>query len=309
MKAIDRFPYIPLPERPRLRWPRDARVAVWVLPNIEHYEYRPELINGRDPWPRMPHPDVQGYGVRDYGNRVGVWRMFEVFDKYEIPCTVSLNFGIIEHYPAIFEAMEARGYDVLCHGLYNTRYLWNLPEEEERAVIADCVDILKRHTGRQLTGWFGPAVSGTMRTAALAAEHGISYIADYYHDDQPMPVPTPAGELVSVPYSMDINDAVVYRWHTEGEEFERMVRDAFDVLYAEGERGGRVLAICLHPYLYGQPHRIRYLDRALGYVLGHDDVWLATGTEIADWSREHWFPQLREALAGTGTPEDAEGAQ
>ena len=292
-----RFPYSPMPERPRLEWPDGARVALWVLPNIEHYEYRPELVNVRDPWPRAPHPDILGYGLRDYGNRVGVWRLFDCLDKHNIRSTVSLNFGLIEHYPQIWEAMEARQCDYLCHGIYNTRYLWNLPEDEERAVIQDCVDTLRKANGAQLQGWFGPAVSGTARTADIVAELGLLYTADYYHDDQPMPIHTQFGDLVSVPYSMEINDAVVYRHHTEGEEFERMIRDAFDVLYAEGEHSGRVMAICLHPYLYGQPHRVKYLDRALAYILGHEGVWQATGTQIAQWSREHWLPKLAAAAA------------
>ena len=299
MPEPDRFPYSPLPERPSLEWPDGARVALWVLPNIEHYEYQPAYINNRNPWPRCPHPDVLGYGVRDYGNRVGVWRMFDCLDRHDVRATVSLNFSVIDHYPEIWDAMEARGYDYLCHGIYNTRYLWDLPEDEERAVIADCVETLRVKGGRQLQGWFGPAVSGTQRTADLVAEHGIRYIADYYHDDQPMPVRTRHGDLVSVPYSMDINDAVVYRYHTEGAEFERMIRDAFDVLYAEGAESGRVMAICLHPYLYGQPHRVKYLDRALGYVLAHDEVWQATGAEIAEWSRKRWLPALAGAQGAT----------
>lgn len=297
MPEPDRFPYSPLPERPRLEWPNGARVALWVLPNIEHYEYQPALINVRDPWPRTPHPDVLNYGLRDYGNRVGVWRMFDCLDRHNIRATISLNFGIIEHYPDIWEAMEARQYDYLCHGLYNTRYLWNLSEDETREAIRDCVDILRKANGSQLNGWFGPAASGTLHATELAAEQGLTYIADYYHDDQPMPVRTKHGDLVSVPYSMDNNDVFAHQFKTEGEEFERMIRNTFDVLYAEGAESGRVMAICLHPYLYGQPHRVKYLDRALGYILEHDGVWQATGTEIAAWSREHWLPQLEPHFA------------
>ncbi|MEC8774526.1 MAG: polysaccharide deacetylase family protein, partial [Pseudomonadota bacterium] len=162
MPEPDRFPYSPLPERPRLEWPDGARVALWVLPNIEHYEYQPALINVRDPWPRTPHPDVLNYGLRDYGNRVGVWRMFDCLDRHNIRATISLNFGIIEHYPDIWEAMEARQYDYLCHGLYNTRYLWDLSEDKTREAIRDCVDILREANGSQLNGWFGPAASGTL---------------------------------------------------------------------------------------------------------------------------------------------------
>jgi hypothetical protein len=113
MTGSERFPYSPLPERPRLSWPDGARVALWVLPNIEHYEYRPPLINGRDPWPRAPHPDILNYGLRDYGNRVGVWRMFDCLDRHDIRSTISLNFGVIEHYPDIWEAMEARRCDTI----------------------------------------------------------------------------------------------------------------------------------------------------------------------------------------------------
>jgi len=280
----DRFPYSAIVDRPKLTWPGNARVAVWVLPNIEHYEYQPVHQNLRNPWPRSPHPDVLGYGDKDYGNRVGVWRMFDLMDKHNIRCTVSLNFSVIEHYPEIFEAMEARNYDYLCHGIYNTRYLWNLPEEEERAVIQDCVETLRKATGRQLAGWFGPAASFTLNTPDLIAEAGIKYTSDWYHDDQPFPMNTRSGkQLITVPYSMDINDAIEYRYHTEGQEFARMICDHFDTVYQEGAESGRVMAIALHPYLYGQPHRIRHLDRALAYIKSHRDVWWATGEEIADW--------------------------
>ena len=115
----DRFEYSPIVDRPKLRWPNDERVAIWVLPNVEHYEYLPRLQNVRNPWPRSPHPDILGYGVRDYGNRIGFWRMTDLMDKHNIRCTVSLNFSVIEHYPEIFEEMEQRHYDYLCHGIYN----------------------------------------------------------------------------------------------------------------------------------------------------------------------------------------------
>jgi peptidoglycan/xylan/chitin deacetylase (PgdA/CDA1 family) len=290
----DRFVYSPIMARPRLEWPNGARLAVWVLPNVEHYEYQPVHSNRRNPWPRSPHPDVLGYGTRDYGNRVGVWRMFELMDKHDIRCTASLNFSVIEHYPEIFEAMQARRYDYLCHGLYNTRYLWGLPEDEERAVIRDCVEALKRATGRQLAGWFGPAASFTLNTPDLVAEAGIKYCTDWYHDDQPFPMKVRRGRLITLPYSMDINDAIEYRYATEGEEFARMIVDHFDTVYAEG---GRVMAIALHPYLYGQPRRIRHLDRALAYLKGHGDVWWATGEEIADHYIANCLPAVEAHLA------------
>jgi peptidoglycan/xylan/chitin deacetylase (PgdA/CDA1 family) len=280
--AAERYTYSPIVDRPRLTWPGGARVALWVVPNIEHYEYLPR-IRVRNPWPRMPHPDVLGYSIRDYGNRVGVWRMFEVMDRHRIRCTVSLNLANFEHYPEIFAACEARCWDYMCHGIYNTQYHWDLPEDEERALIAENVATFRHLTGRQLAGWFSPGVSNTLNTPDLVAEAGIRYSADFYHDDQPTPLRVRRGRLISVPYSMDLNDAVLYRYSTEGEEFARMVIDHFDQVYREGAVQGRVMCIALHPYMMGQPQRIRHLDRALSHIMSHDLVWQATGAEIADW--------------------------
>ena len=138
-----RVAYQPITDRPRLTWPGGARVAVWVVPNVEHYEYLPPLTGGRNAWPRTPHPDVLGYGLRDFGNRVGLWRMAEVTDALGIPLTLSLNMANWLHYPEIFEAAQARGWDVMAHGLYNTRYHWDMSEHAERDAIHECVEIYR----------------------------------------------------------------------------------------------------------------------------------------------------------------------
>jgi len=276
----DRYSYSAIVDRPKLNWPNGARVAVWVLPNIEHYEYLPVERRIRDPWPRMPHPDILGYGGRDYGNRVGLWRMFEVMDRHDIRCTVSLSLSVIEMYPEILQAMEQRRWEYMSHGLYNTRYHWGYGEDEERAVIAHCSEIHERLTGRKLRGWFSPAASFTLNTPDLLAEAGITYWCDTYHDDQPTPIKVRRGELISIPYSMDINDAMVYRQPVEAEEFAQMIVDHFDTVHREG---GRVMSIALHPYMMGSPQRVKHLDRALGYIRRHEDAWIATGAEIADW--------------------------
>ncbi|QQS12531.1 MAG: polysaccharide deacetylase family protein [Rhodospirillales bacterium] len=295
-----RFSYSPIVERPRLRWPNGARVAVWIVPNIEHYEYVPAEIRVRDPWPRQPHPDVLGYGGRDYGNRVGLWRMFETLDRHSIRCTVSLSMSVIEMYPDILEAMEARRWEYMSHGLYNTRYHWNYTEDEERAAIARCCEIHERLTGRRLRGWFSPAVSFTERTPDLVAEAGITYYCDLYHDDQPTPIHVRAGNLVSIPYSMDINDAMIYRQPFEASDFAGMMIDHFDTVYREGgDAGGghgRVMCVALHPYMMGSPQRVKHLDRALAYMRSHSDVWFATGEEIADWYIKHAMPAYRGHL-------------
>jgi len=294
----DRVPYSAIVDRPRVALPNDARVALWVVPNIEHYEYLPREINTRDPWPRMPHPDVLGYGVRDYGNRVGLWRMLEVFDRYAIRCTTSLSISVYEHYPEIFEACEQRGWDTLCHGVYNTRYHWGIPEEVERAAIRDCVETYRRLTGRQLAGWFSPATSHTLNTPDLVAEAGIRYYTDWFHDDQPFPMRVRKGSLISVPYTIDLNDFILERGGVEAEDFGQMIRDHFDTVYAEGVDQPRVMAIALHPFIMGQPHRIGHLDAALDYIMGHEGVWQATGAEIADWYIANALPRMRTHLAG-----------
>jgi len=297
---FDRITYSPITARPRLAWPNGARVALWVVPNVEHYEYVPAPVTVRNPWPRSPFPDILGYGTRDYGNRVGLWRMFDLMDRHEIRCTVSLSISVFEHYPEIMAAMEARRWSIMCHGLYNTRYFWDLPEDEERAIIADCCETYARLTGRHLAGWFSPAVSCTHNTPDLVAEAGIKYYCDLYHDDQPTPIKVRQGQLVTIPYSMELNDAMIYRHPTEAEEFAQTVVDHFDTVYREGAAQGRVMCLALHPYMMGAPHRIKHLDRALSYILSHEGVWKATGEEIADWYIAHALDPFRRHIGAEG---------
>jgi len=278
----ERIAYSAWPERAPIAWPDGARIALWVAPNIEHYEYLPEVVRVRDPWPRVPHPDILGYGLRDYGNRVGVWRLMEVFDRFALPCTVSLSMAVLDMYPEIAEAMLRRDWEFMSHGLYNTRYHWGMGEDEERAAIEACQAIHRRHTGRGLPGWFSPAASNTLNTPDLVAEAGIAYLCDLYHDDQPTPVRVRSGELYSLPYSMEINDSIAWRRGLEAEAFAQKIRDEFDTLYAEG---GQVMNIAVHPFIMGQPHRIEHLARALEHILGHPGVWCATGSQIIDCYR------------------------
>lgn len=281
-EAPSRVDYSPIIERPAIKWPNDARVALWIAPNIEHYEYLPDFDGVRTPWPRVPIPDVQQYSYRDYGNRVGFWRMTDVLDKHGIRCCVSLNLAVLEHYQEIGEAMIERNYDFMSHGIYNTRYLNTLSEEEERDFYRDNIETLRRHTGKPLKGMLGPAVSGTDRTPDLMAEAGLIYHTDWVHDDQPVPIRVKSGKLVSVPYSIELNDVPVFRSNFEGEYFAAICKAQFDQLYEEGAESGRVMCIALHPYLIGQPHRVKYLDDILKYIMSHDGVWQTTADEIAE---------------------------
>ena len=286
-----RVDYSPIIERPRLQWPDGARVALWIAPNIEHYEYLPDFDGLRNPWPRTPYPDAQQYSYRDYGNRVGFWRMADVLDRYNIRCCVSLNMAVLEHYPETSEAMVQRNWDFMSHGIYNTRYLNTQSEEEEREFYRDCIATLKRHTGKQLKGMLGPAISATERTPDLMAEAGLIYHTDWMHDDQPVPINVNSGKLISVPYSVELNDAPLFRNNYEGDYFVRICKAQFDQLYKEGEGSGRVMCIALHPFLIGQPHRIKYLDEILKYIMSHDGVWQTTADDIAEYYIANYYDQ------------------
>ena len=286
----DRVDYSPIIDRPIIKWPNDARVALWISPNVEHYEYIPDDDSARTPWPRTPFPDVQQYSYRDYGNRVGFWRMLESLDRYNIRCCVSLNMAVLEHFPEIRDAMVQRDYDYMSHGIYNTRYLYTYTEEQEREFYRDTIDTLKLHTGKQLKGMLGPAISGTERTPDLMAEAGLIYHTDWMHDDQPVPIKVKSGKLVSVPYSIELNDSSLLRDnHYEGDYFARICKAQFDQLYKEGAESGRVMCIALHPFLIGQPHRIKYLDDILSHIMSHDGVWQTTADDIADYYNENYY--------------------
>ncbi len=295
-------PYSPIVDRPWMRLPGNARLALWIVPNIEVYQLDPP--RGRyDPWPRCPRPDIMSYGVKDFGNRIGFWRLLDVLDRHRVRATLSLNIACYENFPDIMEACEQRGYDVMSHGMYNTDFMFDRSEDGERTYITQCRQTFRRLTGRDFSGWFSPSASATPATSDLVAEAGIRYTADFFHDDQPFPIRVRQGTLISLPYSMDVNEGWNLQLNIEAEEFVLSVRDQFDRLYQEGAEIPRVMSLALHPYVFGQPHRIDHLDRLLGYMLSHDGVWQATGSEIADWFSAHCLPALEARLASAAAKE------
>ena len=284
MKSIQDFVrYAPATTRPRIAWPGGKRLAVWVVPNVEFYEYTPPPARGRETWDRVPaHPDVREYGFRDYGNRVGIWRMTELLDQYPVRPTVSLNLALLDHFPEITQLIRERQWAVMSHGIYNTRFLYGMDEAQERAFYADNVASLLRHTGQRLQGILTPAITNTTRTPALIAEAGLSYHADWVHDDVPVPILVPGRRLVSLPYSYDLNDAPLWDGRPYGGRyFVDACKAAFDRLYAESADGGRVFCVALHPYQIGQPHHIGHLREVLDHICAREGVWQATGDEIA----------------------------
>lgn len=293
----DRYDYCPLIDGPRIAWPNGARVAFWVSPNVEHYEYLPRFDGVRNPWPRSPYPDVQGYSSFDYGNRVGFWRMLEVLDKHRVRCTVSLSLSVLYRYPEVRKAMLDRNWDFMSHGFANTSYMTTFTEDEERAWLRENVETYERYTGRKLEGFFGPSASCNERTPDLLAEFGFLYHCDWMHDDQPMPLKVKSGRLVSVPYSVDTNDGPVLRTNADKDYLTHICKAQFDRLYREGAESGRVTCLAIHPCWTGQPHRIRYLDETLDYILSHDGVWQATANDIARYYYEHFYDRTVAHIA------------
>jgi peptidoglycan/xylan/chitin deacetylase (PgdA/CDA1 family) len=293
--------YSAIIDRPPLKWPNNKKLAVWIAPNLEHYEFEPPPSKYRTPWPRVPAPDVMNYGYRDYGNRVGFWRMLEVFDEFNIKGTVSLNMAVLEHYPQIGEAMLKRDWAFMSHGIYNTRYLFGMSIDEEREFYRDTIDTLFKHTGKKLKGMLGPGFSATLNTPNLMAEAGLTYHVDWFVDDQPFPINVDSGKLVGVPYSRELNDALVFvnPGGFEGEYMLDICKRQFDVLMEEGSDSGRVMCIALHPYIIGQPYRIDYLRQILDYVARHEGTWMTTADEIADHYLRHYHDQELARLKNT----------
>lgn len=281
-----RFDYSPIVDRPPVALPDGARIAVWMVPNIEHFAYDGP---GLPIVPMTAHlqPDVLNYAWRDYGNRVGIWRLMEAMERNGVRGTVALNAEVCLHYPRIIEAGVELGWEWMGHGMTNAVLINEQSEDDERAIIAETADVIAEHTGARPTGWLGPALTESHNTLDLLCEAGFGYVADWVNDDQPYPMRTHAGPIYSIPYSIEINDLTAFMVQGRSpEEFGRMIKDQFDVLYAEGETRPRVMSICVHPFSVGHPFRCKYLDEALGYIRGHESVWFATGREIVDWWRE-----------------------
>jgi len=276
------FPYSPIVSRPKLTWPNGARVALWVIPNIEFFSLEETVPAGAGGSGNKP-PDVMQWAARDYGNRVGVFRLMDVLDRYGIRATVALNSDLCAQHPFIIEEGKKRNWEWMGHNQTNTRRLNDAPPEGEEGIITATLATIEAATGTRPAGWLSSGLQETWQTLEFLEANGCTYVADWVNDDQPYPMDLGSGRsIISVPYSGEINDKPAYeKLHCTSVEFGDMIRRQFDVLYREGEQSGRVMAIALHPYLSGVPHRIDALNAALAYLCSHKDVWLATGSEIA----------------------------
>lgn len=293
------YDYWPYVDRPKITWPNGARVAFWVAPNIEFYEMAPPINPTWTP-PGRPVPDVMYYSQRDFGNRVGVWRMMEAMDRCGVRGSISLNIALCDHHPEIIEECAKRDWEFFSHGIYNTRFTYEMSEAQEREFIEDAFASVEKYTGQRLAGWLSPALTNTERTMELLAEYGIKYTCDLFQDDQPQPLKVNSGRLISMPYSLEMNDIIVYNFDLSSpRHYAKVIRAQFEQLYEEGAESGTVMCIPLHPFLVGQAHRIAAFEEALAYITGHEKVWVTTGREIADWYYEHHYDTVLDALKST----------
>lgn len=278
------FSFSAFPTRRPIKWPNRARVALWIVPAVEYLD----VVPPEGWWKPDAFPtglDVRSWSHRDYGNRVGIWRVMETLDKFGLRGTSAVNSIICERYPDIVEESLKRGWEIMAHGEVNTRVITSqLPPDQERDLIAHSREAIKSLTGKLPAGWLSPQLGESKNTPGLVAEAGFTYIADWCNDDQPYPVHVRSGQLVAVPYSVEVNDlAVIVNQNQTAWQFEQVGKDHFDQLYEESAQTGMVMCIGLHPYCIGQPFRIKYLEGLLSHIMSHSGVWAATGSEIADY--------------------------
>ena len=295
------YDYVPIIDREPFRLPDDARVAVLPYINIEHF---PADIPGTAliPGTQGFSPDPLNYGWRDYGNRVGLWRMMELMDKVGMRGTVCLNSEIIREYPRIIEEGMARDWAFIGHGINNApaNFIGNAPdgqgghnpldEEKERSIISTVCKTMEEALGRKTKGWLSPFLTHTDNTPKILEENGVEYLCDFTADDHPFRFNTPKNNLIAVPYTVELNDIPAFlNLGVSSEAFGDMIVDQFDVLYEEGATNARCMPICLHTFHVGQPNKFKHLKRAFEYIAGHDDVLLTTGDDINDWYREQYM--------------------
>ena len=278
-----RVPYASIHGRPRLVLPGSARVAVWTIVNVENWDPAGAMPRAVLPPPMGQPllPDLPNWAWHEYGMRVGFWRFVDVLSARGLKASFAVNGSCCTLYPEVCRAALDAGWDFMGHGFVQ-QPMHRVPDQ--RAAIGETIASIEAFTGRKPRGWESPGLTETAETADLLAELGIEYVADWVLDDQPVPVRTRTGRLVSVPYTTEVNDVVISAVQQQpSEELFRRGRDQFDRLWAEGAAIPRVMAISIHPYLTGVPHRIKYLEALYDHILGHEGVVMWTGAEILDW--------------------------
>jgi peptidoglycan/xylan/chitin deacetylase (PgdA/CDA1 family) len=286
MKPRERAAYSAIVDRPPLALPRGLRLVLWPVVNLEVWEIERPMARQVLPAPTgvSVAPDLPNWAWHEYGMRVGVWRFFEAFDRRQICPTLALNADVISVYPRVAAAARERRWEFMGHGEVQ------MPihqVKDQRAMIERTLEKCAAFTGARPVGWLGPGLTETEETPDLLAAAGVQYVGDWVHDEEPGEIATAHGPLVTLPYTVELNDIpMMMVQHHASEMFLTRGRDQFDRLYAESATRAKILCFAIHPYISGVPHRIKYLEAFLDYARDHSGVAFWTGAEILDWYRE-----------------------
>ena len=282
LRSHNRFPYSPITKRPHFVWPEGRQLAVHVCLNLEHFAYGEGL--GVSYSPGLPHPNTYNWGWREYGNRVGVWRLLELFDEFALPISLLLNTEIYDHCPEVVAAFRTRGDEIVGHGRTNSEHQNDFDEVGEKKLIDEVTSAIKRHEGKQPAGWLSPGVNPSSTTPDLLQEAGYRYILDWPMDDQPVWIRTRKGHLLSIPYPHEVNDIpMIVLHHGTADAFANMITENLDEMRRQSRHQALVYGISLHAFIMGQPFRLNALRRAFEHLRKADEgVWFTTTGAIAD---------------------------
>jgi allantoinase len=284
-----RYAFDPIINRKPVAFPGGKRLAILVYVNIEHVPFGSTaaahaVYQGTVQF----SPDILNHGWRDYGNRVGLWRIMKAMDRHGFRGTVNLNSDVCREYPQIIREGNLRNWEWGVQGDNNTSVPCHMSVEQQRAFIARNIAIVETATGRRPKGWLSMFLAESPETPDLLAEAGIEYVSNYAHDELPVEMRVKSGSLVTMPYTLEINDVpTIAGKGASGEVFGQMIRDQFDVLYEESIELPRVMSISMHPFISGHPFRMKHIEAALAYIASHSAIWKTTGGEVSDWYREH----------------------
>ena len=287
----ERYAWSQMHTRPPVTWPDGARVALWVVPALEWFPLDMKGKPFKAPGAMLnSYPDLRHYTLRDYGNRVGIFRIMQALDARGIKASVATNAAVALRYPALVKACVARGWEVLANGLdMDHLHYGGIDAAEEQRLVTETLAILRRASGQKVRGWLSPAKSESYATPDLIAAAGCDYLCDWVNDDMPYAFNTASGPVTAMPHSCDIDDyqILINNHHTE-DDFRDALVDQFDQLYRESaHQGGRIMSVSLHPWITGQPYRIGALEAALDHIMSRRGVWPATGADIVDaWKKQ-----------------------
>jgi peptidoglycan/xylan/chitin deacetylase (PgdA/CDA1 family) len=286
-----RYDFEPIINRKPVCFPGGKRLAVIIYVNIEHVPFgSTSLAHAVYPPTLQYSPDILNHGWRDYGNRVGLWRIMKAMDKHGFRGTVNLNSDVCREYPQIIREGNLRNWEWGGQGDNNTSIATTMGVDEQREFINKNIRIIEEATGKRPKGWLGMCLAESFDTPDLLAEAGIEYVSNYAHDELPVPMRVKSGSLVTMPYTLELNDVpTIMGKGASAEVFGRMIRDQFDVLYEEANALPRVMSISVHPFISGHPFRMKHIESALGYIASHSAIWQTTGGEISDWYRAHFM--------------------